>query len=233
MINFNDYAIKLSGGKHNSPESGLCIMEAVSYIMAEDKFTDHPKCACPVITAFAIRTNDWMNDAERNMLLPYVLRIAGSKSTLDIEKQRAYMCADYAVRVFVPLALRTRGFEERAKKLESCAKIVDKATAIAGKEAAYADAYAAAYADAYAAADAAADAYAAADAAAYAYAAAYADADADAAAYADAAAAYKKVRADIVTARLSLLDDMLKLTESIESSAVINEKLCELQSITA
>ena len=79
-IDFDDYAIKLSNGEHESPESGMCIMECVAYIEGE-KHSDHPKCACPVVTAFAMRTNDWMSNAERGALLRYVLRIAGSKST--------------------------------------------------------------------------------------------------------------------------------------------------------
>jgi hypothetical protein len=226
-IDFNDYAIKLSKGDHKSPQEGMCIMECVAYIEGE-QHTDHPKCACHVVTAFAIRTNDWMSDAERNQLLPFVLRIAGSKSTVEIERQRAYMAADYAVRVFAPIALKLRGHEDRAKRLQACAKIVDKETALAGKTAAYAadaDAYAAdAYAAAaYAAAYAAADAYAAAAyAAAYAYAAA-----------AHAADAYKQTRAELVKARLQLLDDMLKLTEQAEATPIVAAKLKELETITA
>ncbi len=223
-INFNDYAIKLSAGNHNTPQDGMCIMECVAYIEGE-KHTDHPKCADPVITTFAMKTNDWMKEDERGALLPFVLRIAGSKSTTEIERQRAYMCADYAVRVFAPLALEARGFEDHAKRMRECEKIVNKETAMAGQAVAKA---------AYAAADAAAAAYAYADAyaAAYAYAAADAAADADAAAAAAAAAKYKKVRAQIVEARMQLLDDMLKLTEQVEETPIVAEKLKELAEIT-
>ncbi len=101
------------------------------------------------------------------------------------------MCADYAVRVFAPLALEARGFEDRAKRMRSCAKIIDKETAKAGQVVAK-DAYAAAY----------------------------------------AAAKYKKVRAQIVEARLQLLDDMLKLTEQVEETPIVAEKLKELAEIT-
>lgn len=215
QINFNDYAIKLSKGAHANPKEGMCIMEVIAYIEGE-KHTDHPKCACPIVTEFAIRTNDWMTDEERELLLPYVLRIAGSKATSDLEQQRTYMAADYAIRVFAPIGLRTVRLETQAKNLEACAKIVDQKTAIAGKKAAYVAVSAAAYA-------ANATAYVAYAAANAAYAAANAT-------YADAAAnaAYAAVRIKIVNARLALLDDMLKLTNAVEATPVIEVKLQEL-----
>ena len=85
-INFNNYAIKLSKGSHPSPKDGMCIMECVAYIEGE-KHTDHPQCACPVVTSFAILMNDQMSESERDSLIPFVLRIAGSKSTPEIERQ--------------------------------------------------------------------------------------------------------------------------------------------------
>lgn len=117
--------IELTSGSHDSPQAGLCVMEAVAYIKGEPH-SDHPACACPVVTAFALRTNDWMNYEERQLLKPFILRIAGSKAAPEIERQRAYMAADYAVRVFVPLALRAAELDEEAVKLESLKPIVDK-----------------------------------------------------------------------------------------------------------
>jgi hypothetical protein len=219
-MNFNDLAIKLSEGAHSNPQDGMCIMECVAYIEGE-KHTDHPKCACPVVTSFAIRTNDWMKGEERQLLLPFVLRIAGSKSSLEVEKQRAFMAADYAVRKFAPIALRVQKLEAQAKMLESCDKIVDKKTALKGKAAAAAYATAVAAYAAYATADAAADAT---DAAAV-Y-AAYAAADAADAA-ADATAVYK----ELVESRLQLLDDMLKLTDQVEETPLVQVKLQELEAL--
>ncbi len=100
---------------------------------------------------------------------------------------RAFMCADWAVRVVVPMALDRAGCPQRAATLRALAPIVDRETALAGRDATDAAACttdAAAYAtDAAAyATDAAACAT---DAAAYATDAAATDA----AAYAAAAAA--------------------------------------------
>jgi hypothetical protein len=154
-MNFNDWQIKLLAGSHRNPQNGSCVMEVVSYIAGE-KYSDHPECACPLITTFAIAVNDRMDDAARQRLLPFVLRIAGSKSTNKIEQQRMYMLADYAVRVFAPMALESANLLAEAKTLKALPKIVDKETALQGK-----NAYAAAYAANAAAYAATAAAYAA------------------------------------------------------------------------
>ncbi|MBV9806078.1 MAG: hypothetical protein JO286_02790, partial [Solirubrobacterales bacterium] len=43
--------IKLSKGKHTSPEDGACVMELASMLSGEP-FTDHPASVCPVIGSF-------------------------------------------------------------------------------------------------------------------------------------------------------------------------------------
>ena len=41
----------LKCGKHDNPEDGMCLMEAVAYVAGES-LTDHPECCCPVIAEF-------------------------------------------------------------------------------------------------------------------------------------------------------------------------------------
>ena len=220
-INFNNYAITLSKGAHDSPKQGMCIMECVAYIAGE-QHTDHPECACPLVTMFAIGTNDVATEKQRKKLLPFVLRIAGSKATGEIERQRASMCADYAVRVFAAKALEVVGLHKESAQLRELPKI------IAASYAARAAAASAAGIDA--AANAAAAVYAANAAAAYAAAAAVAyAAAADADTYAARLAAYTD---EIFKARLALLDDMLKLTEEQIEIPVAAKKLQELVEIT-
>jgi hypothetical protein len=232
-MNFNDWQIKLLAGSHSNPQNGSCVMEVVSYIAGEE-YSDHPECACPLITTFAIAVNDRMDDAARQRLLPFVLRIAGSKSTNKIEQQRMYMLADYAVRVFAPMALESANLLAEAKTLKALPKIVDKETALQGNNAATATAAntAAAYANAAAytaanTANAAADE--AANTAAYANAAAYAAAAANAAVYAAANAAYANAIDRINSACLQCLDDMLKLTDdkapAIKRNGAVLQKL--------
>lgn len=169
-----------------------CVMDIVSYVCGYNTITDQPSCACPVLTRFAIRLNDFIQDTElrTRLLTPLISSLAGSKSTPEVEQRRMFYFADRAVRLFAPLALDARGYAEQASSLRALPEIVTRDTALQGKATATA-AYAADAAAAYAAAAAAA--YAADADAAYAAAAYAADAAADAAAaaaYAAADAAY-------------------------------------------
>jgi hypothetical protein len=222
-MNFNDWQIKLLAGSHRNPQNGSCVMEVVSYIAGEE-YSDHPECACPLITTFAIAVNDRMDDAARQRLLPFVLRIAGSKSTNKIEQQRRYMLADYAVRVFAPMALESANLLAEAKTLKALPKIVDKETALQGKNAAaaYAAAYAATYPATYPANAANAATYAATNAANAANAAAYA---ATAPNTANTANAIDRID----SACLQCLDDMLKLTD--DKAPVIKRNGAVLQKL--
>jgi hypothetical protein len=190
MASIDICKIELSSGAHDAPRKGACVMEAVTLLVGEP-WGDHPKCVCPVIAAFCRRLNDawWPSDKERTaMLLPLAARygadgecapgpVVGTRSTREVERRRMFMCADFAVRVAAPIALRARKRPDLAEKLEALGEIVDKASAEKARAAA-----AAAYA---AAADAADDAD---DAAAYAaYSAAYSAADSADSADADSA----------------------------------------------
>ena len=181
--------VTLRHGAHQRYEDGACVMETVAHIAGEPH-SDRPACACPVVSSFARSLNDRIPDdpTRTRLLLPLVLDIAGSKSTLEVEIRRGYVAADFAVRVFAPIALEARGRKDLADRLRAVAPIVDRDSAKAAKtetDAAYKIAAAAA-ADTAAAAAYAAAAYA--DTAAAAAYAAYAAAD-TAAAAADADAA--------------------------------------------
>ncbi len=107
----------LGAGGHASLQEGACVMEMVSYIAGE-RFSAHPFCACPVITAFMIRWNDDLPDnaARDRWIKPLVLEIVGSRAlradgTDDTEVlvRRAFLCADAACRQFAPLAFEAAG----------------------------------------------------------------------------------------------------------------------------
>lgn len=197
-------ALRLAKGAHSQPGPSMCIMECEAYIAGE-AHSDAPKCVCPTIAALARGINDRMTQEERDELLaPMLGQFAGTAGTEEHLRTRRYISADYAVRVFLPIAMRARKREDLARLAESCDKIVDKRTALeahqaASKIRAATHAYAAAAA-AYAAADAAADA--AAYAAAYAAAAAAADA-------ADAADAARKARREVMVKAVQMLNDMI------------------------
>jgi hypothetical protein len=126
--------ITLSFGKHASREAGMCTMEAVAFLAGEPH-TDHPKCACPILAAYARILNDHMGtgpegDTLRNKyLLPLTEKLIGTRSTSEGEIKRAFFFADKAVRLFAPLTLEAMGLTEEAKTLRALPKIVDRETA--------------------------------------------------------------------------------------------------------
>jgi hypothetical protein len=123
-------------GSHPSREDGMCVME-VCAMLAGEKHSDTPACADPVITKLAIWVNDSCNDQLRNeLLLDLPWRIVGTKSTPEIEQQRAFMAADWTVRFVCPTLLRRAGLTAEAEKLEQQPPIINKEAAARAAEAA-------------------------------------------------------------------------------------------------
>ena len=120
---------ELRRGKHGSPEQGMCAMELVAFLAGE-KHSDQPRCVSPVIGDFVRSINDRMNDGERNRILrPVLHHVMGTRTASEDDRQRGFMCADWAVRVSVSILLRAVKFEEQAVQLESVAPIVDRESA--------------------------------------------------------------------------------------------------------
>ncbi len=127
--------LRLDTGAHSDPSKGVCVMEAVSYIVGEP-FSDHPKCACPIITRVAQSVNDRLSDTDRQKLIDYIPRIAGTRSTHAVKMRRMYRAVDLAVRVFAPAALRTQGMTAQAERLEALEEVTSEVTARAAANAA-------------------------------------------------------------------------------------------------
>ena len=122
-------ALSLSSGSHEDFEKGMCVMEATAYVAGEP-WSDHPKCACPVITSFMIAWNDNLpSDAERDRLLkPLIPDIVGTKSTTAIEERRSYMALDWLIRVHTPKWLDlVPALASHAKVLRDLEEIADLA----------------------------------------------------------------------------------------------------------
>ncbi len=98
--------ISFSAGQHATREEGMCIMEVCAWIAGETH-SDHPLCACPVISSFLREWNDGLpDDATRNRLLSqFVFRLPGTKSTEAIELRRGEMALDWLIREQAPLSL--------------------------------------------------------------------------------------------------------------------------------
>jgi hypothetical protein len=87
--------IKLSKGKHSSPETGACVMELAS-MLAGESFTDHPHSVCPAIAGFLRSYNDSIDDRRRQDLYPYAAKAVGSRATPAIERERARRLLSWA-----------------------------------------------------------------------------------------------------------------------------------------
>lgn len=128
--------IVLTRGTHASADEGLCAMEAVAFL-GREQHTDHPRCACPVLSAFARPWNDGIeDDGERTRIfLPLLEGIARSKASSWIELARAHLALDWIVREHLPewLALRT-DLRVHGERLRALPPIRDDATARAAGE---------------------------------------------------------------------------------------------------
>jgi hypothetical protein len=114
--------VVLSYGAHDSPDGGTCIMEVVSMIAGEP-FSDHPECASPTLGRFLRDWNDALDDDERQNLLQYAPRLVNSRGSDEIEEKRAWMAADWLVRVNTPAWLRAAGLSEHADALAQAAPL--------------------------------------------------------------------------------------------------------------
>ncbi len=87
--------IKLSKGKHTSPEDGACVMELASMLSGEP-FTDHPASVCPVIGSFLRSYNDSIDERRRQSLYEYASRVVGSRGSHRVQEERAARLAEWA-----------------------------------------------------------------------------------------------------------------------------------------
>jgi hypothetical protein len=116
MSPVNYQTIKLSKGKHTSPEDGACVMELAS-MLAGEQFSDHPAAVCPVIGSFLRAYNDSVDDSRRQDLYAYAARVVGTRASSEIQRARAERLLNWAAelrqrrwtRVLLPPRLRAIG----------------------------------------------------------------------------------------------------------------------------
>src|SRR5436305_6946766 len=95
MSPVNYQTIKLSKGKHLSPEDGACVMELAS-MLAGEPFTDHPISVCPVIGSFLRAYNDTVDDQRRQNLYAHAARVVGSRGPEAVQRARAERLLEWA-----------------------------------------------------------------------------------------------------------------------------------------
>jgi hypothetical protein len=79
--------IKLSKGKHLSPEHGACVMELASMLGGE-RFSDHPRSVSRPIASFLRSYNDMLDDERRQDLYAYASMTVGTASSPEVENAR-------------------------------------------------------------------------------------------------------------------------------------------------
>jgi hypothetical protein len=87
MPPINYQTIKLSRGRHSSPEHGACVMELAS-MLAGEGFTDHPRSVSRPIASFMRGYNDLLDDERRADLYRYAAQTVGTASSPAVENAR-------------------------------------------------------------------------------------------------------------------------------------------------
>ena len=87
MPQANYQTIKLSKGKHSSPEQGACVMELAS-MLAGERFSDHPRSVSRPIASFLRGYNDLIDDDRRQDLYSYAARTVGTADSRELEQAR-------------------------------------------------------------------------------------------------------------------------------------------------
>jgi hypothetical protein len=89
-----DHLPVLSRGKHRNPRKGACFMEMASYLAGE-RWSDHPPCTHPLLSALARGVNDHTSDDGRQLLAPMIPQVIGLTSDdLHVDVRIALLCAD-------------------------------------------------------------------------------------------------------------------------------------------
>lgn len=79
--------IKLSRGRHSSPQHGACVMELAS-MLAGESFSDHPRSVSRPIASFLRGYNDFLDDHRRGDLYRYAALTVDTAAASAVEEAR-------------------------------------------------------------------------------------------------------------------------------------------------
>jgi len=116
--------VTLLSGAHKANDDGKwCALELIAY-MANEPWSDHPECVCPVLASFVRAWNDGLPDDERNAILkPFLPRLIGTRGNEALAEKRSMMAADWLVRTHTPAWLRLAGLTSQADALSELPEI--------------------------------------------------------------------------------------------------------------
>ncbi|MGH2885320.1 MAG: hypothetical protein ACRDPA_21895 [Solirubrobacteraceae bacterium] len=95
MSAISHQTIKLSRGRHSSPERGACVMELAS-MLAGECFSDHPRSVSRPIASFLRGYNDLLDDRRREDLYRYAAIAVGTAGSPAVEEARAARLLSWA-----------------------------------------------------------------------------------------------------------------------------------------
>lgn len=87
--------VKLSRGRHSSPEHGACVMELAS-MLAGEGFSDHPRSVSRPIASFLRGYNDLLDDRRRADLYRFASLTVGTADSAAVEGVRAARLLEWA-----------------------------------------------------------------------------------------------------------------------------------------
>lgn len=79
--------VKLTIGRHRSPEAGVCVMELAS-MLADEPFSDHPSTVAPRLASVLRACNDGLDERRRQGLKRFAALAIGTSDTRAAEKER-------------------------------------------------------------------------------------------------------------------------------------------------
>src|SRR6202007_3229052 len=106
MPPINYQTIKLSRGRHSSPEHGACVMELAS-MLAGEGFSDHPRSVSRAIASFLRGYNDLIDDRRREDLYRYAAQAVGTAGSDVVEETRSDRLVAWADRLWERRASRS------------------------------------------------------------------------------------------------------------------------------
>jgi hypothetical protein len=87
----NFQTVRLSRGKHRSPDDGACVVELASMIAGEP-FTDRPQSVCRIIAALLRSYNDMVRGSRRQDLYRLASDVIGTRADRRVEEARVRHC---------------------------------------------------------------------------------------------------------------------------------------------
>ena len=118
--------LTLARGSHRSLEEGACLLEAVAWFAGEPH-TDSPACVDPFLAEYGRSLNDRLPDEERQLLKPFIARMAGTAGD-GLGQARLNLAVDWNARVGMPRLLDAAGLHEHAEGLRALPPVVDRAS---------------------------------------------------------------------------------------------------------